>query len=316
MKRILYVGLLYHYGMKDKGTSYEHRHIEAGFEQCAEDGMFEVDYYYPDKQEQQLLVHLIPGQYDAIFHVAFNDQWDLPIEAARIALQSDVPIIQFDCDASWRFQDWILSRKDRVSHFVTTHSATVPWYKKHGMNVIKSQWGGSPIYTPGTGVKKVYDTSFLGQKHGDREYWVRFLRYSGIDVHLFGEFWEGFPNINNELLSCGDMIDVFHKSKICLNFSNPSQVGTMPQLKGRHFDIPQAGQFQISTPADNIEEYFERDKEIVVVETIQQMVEKIKYYLEHEDEREAIAKAGHARMLKDHSYKSRLTDIFTQVGVL
>ena len=38
-------------------------------------------------------------------------------------------------------------------------------------------------------------------------------------------------------------------------------------------------------------------------------MEKIDYYLTHEDERLAIAKSGHDKILADHTYEGRLQDI-------
>jgi len=37
--------------------------------------------------------------------------------------------------------------------------------------------------------------------------------------------------------------------------------------------------------------------------------EKIDYYLEHDKEREKIARAGQRRTLRDHTYKNRVKDI-------
>ena len=41
----------------------------------------------------------------------------------------------------------------------------------------------------------------------------------------------------------------------------------------------------------------------------EECVDLIKYYLEHEDERMEIAKAGQARTLRDHTYACRMHDL-------
>jgi spore maturation protein CgeB len=268
---------------------------------------------------------ILTGDYDAVFHVAFNESLDFPESAAKMALKKDIPVIQWDCDASWRFGTWILPRKERVSHFITTHAQTVPWYQKHGMNAIKSQWGGSPLYK-NTAVPPEYDVTFIGQKHGQYNgpQGTRFVRAEIVDalmsadikVDLFGNYWDGYSNWHGYITDFHKMLRVFNSSKICLNLSNPWHVGTMPQIKGRHFEIPQTGGFQLCTPADDLENYFEPDKEIVIVNSIEDMVEKIHYYLEHNDERQAIAQAGNDRMLKDHQWEHRFEQIFKEVGVL
>lgn len=323
--RILYVGLLYNYGKKEEGFSYEHFNIEAGIRDCADRGLFDVDVLYPDECNNlsaSALELIIENSYDAVFHVAFNEALDFPEQAAKMALSKDIPVIQWDCDSSWRFPSWIAPRKNRVSHFVTTHSKTIEWYQKFGMNVIRSQWGGSPYYHPHGGEKK-YDVTFVGQKHG-RKPNGRFLRAelidlimdAGIQVDLFGNYWDGYPNWHGYLTNFHDMIDVFDQSRICLNLSNPWHHGTMPQIKGRHFEIPQIGRLQVCTPADDLQSYFDYDKEIVVANTADELVEKLHYYLEHPDERETIAAAGRERMLKEHQWHHRFEYIFKEVGIL
>jgi formylmethanofuran dehydrogenase subunit B len=111
--KVLYVGLLYNYGKPEEGFSYEHFNLEAGFKDCVDRDMFEVDYLYPDECDdihKSALDLIIDGNYDAVFHVAFNESLDFPEQAAKMALKKDIPVIQWDCDSSWRFQHWIEPR--------------------------------------------------------------------------------------------------------------------------------------------------------------------------------------------------------------
>jgi len=326
--KILYVGLLYNYGKEEEGYSYEHHNLEAGFRDCVRRGLFEARYLYPDctaNATQAAMEFVLDDDIDAIFHVAFNESLDLPEQAARLALKKDIPVIQWDCDSSWRFDNWIRPRKDRVSHFITTHSAMVPRYEHCGMNVVRSQWAGSPFYTHEPDTEKRYDVSFIGQKHGQHHTTegLKFVRAETIDalmaadikVDLFGNYWDGYDSWHGYLRHFANVVDVFNASRICLNISNPWHFGTMPQIKGRHFEIPQTGQFQISTPADDLESYFSPE-EIVIVKSQEEMTNTIKYYLEHEEERELIARKGRERMLKEHQWEHRFRHIFGELGLL
>ncbi len=49
-------------------------------------------------------------------------------------------------------------------------------------------------------------------------------------------------------------------------------------------------------------------------DTADELIKKIKYYLEHQDEAEAIAKRGHERALKEHRYEDRINKIFEIIG--
>jgi spore maturation protein CgeB len=50
---------------------------------------------------------------------------------------------------------------------------------------------------------------------------------------------------------------------------------------------------------------FDIGKEIVVYTSIEDLDNKVKYYLENEDERNMIAESGHQRVKRDHTYLER-----------
>lgn len=55
----------------------------------------------------------------------------------------------------------------------------------------------------------------------------------------------------------------------------------------------------LSQYTDDLASLFEPDKEAVYFKTPNELVDKTKYYLEHEEEREQIANAGYTRLIRD-----------------
>jgi len=323
--RILYCSLKYDYAEPDRGLSYEALNLEHGMRECAENGLFDLEVFHIDDEHIKLgqeqadvkLIDVIRRYKPTIlFHTSFDDNWDIDPETLLWCKEEGIKTVLWNCDASWRFKDFILPRKSRYTHFITTHNVTIPWFKQEGMKVIKSQWGGSSLYTrymnKSAGGVKLYDVSFVGQKHGIRPQLVHALNNAGIKVHLFGNYWDGHPD-DHGFISFDDMINVFNQTKINLNFSNPFQVNTVPQIKGRHFEIPQCGGFQLSTIADDIESYFVSDKEIVLVDSVPKLINSIRHYLGHDDEREAVAEAGFQRMMKEHQWEHRFEHILKEI---
>jgi len=43
------------------------------------------------------------------------------------------------------------------------------------------------------------------------------------------------------------------------------------------------------------------------------MVQKVRYYLDHDEEREHIARAGRERALRDHTWKQRFQAMFAKL---
>ena len=65
----------------------------------------------------------------------------------------------------------------------------------------------------------------------------------------------------------------------------------------------------------NIKNHFEIGKEIVVFENGQDLRDKILYYLEHEEEREAIAHNGYIRTSREHQYYHRVKQLVEWIRI-
>ena len=176
--------------------------------------------------------------------------------------------------------------------------------------------------------------------HGIRREWVNELISSGVNLKYWGYFWKPIPtnfffksfwyfpkrikflkkfyeqtinNIKNSTrISQDDMIKVFNQSKINLNL-NFSSNKKIVEIKGRNFEIPGCGGFILTNNTPHLEEYYDIGKEIVCFEDMEDLKEKINYFLNHDSEREKIALAGYERTLKEHTYEKRFNDILKYI---
>lgn len=69
----------------------------------------------------------------------------------------------------------------------------------------------------------------------------------------------------------------------------------------RIFETTGVGAFLLTEYFDNVGDFFEPGKEIETYRDEKELLEKIDYYLAHEDERKAVAQAGYERCRRDHS---------------
>jgi spore maturation protein CgeB len=173
-----------------------------------------------------------------------------------------------------------------------------------GDRVIKSQWAcNHELYRPSPCPLDI-GVSFVGQPHGNRLEIIRELSELGFGPKVYGFGWTGAPR-----LPFHEMVRIFNRTRINLNLSNASMPNTPQQIKGRNFEIPGAGGFLMTSPADNLEEYYEDGKEIVVFRSTTELKERISYYLRHDSERSGIAQAGYERTIRDHTWDRRWNDI-------
>ena len=86
-------------------------------------------------------------------------------------------------------------------------------------------------------------------------------------------------------------------------------------MRLRDFEVPMAGGLYIVERMAELAEFFEMGREIESSQGKEELREKIAYYLGHEDERAAIARAGHARAVREHSWATRFEKVFAEMGL-
>lgn len=98
--------------------------------------------------------------------------------------------------------------------------------------------------------------------------------------------------------------EVYSQSRIVFNTSIAGDV-TM-----RIFEGAAAGALVLTDPVQNgFAELYEPGAEVVVYQDDDDLLAKVRYYLDHPQEREAIARAGQARTLAQHTYRHRVQQI-------
>ena len=103
-----------------------------------------------------------------------------------------------------------------------------------------------------------------------------------------------------------EMPKIFHLSKINLNFtSKPIRTGIPLRL----WDILGAGGFALTNYQSEIPEYFEVGKDLDTYASEEELVQNIRYYLEHEEERKEIARNGYQKAKERYSLELRVKQI-------
>ena len=100
---------------------------------------------------------------------------------------------------------------------------------------------------------------------------------------------------------------VFAGSRINLNICLRSIHSGIPL---RVLDIMACGGFVLSNWQPEIEEYFVEGVEIVTFDSLKDCLEKMAYYLTHEEERKQVADAGKRKVRELFSYQSGLEKLF------
>lgn len=218
-------------------------------------------------------------------------------------------------------------------------------YKAMNARPVYCQEAANPEFYKPYPFSPEYDVSFVGQAYGDRPDYIKFLRSSGIDVRVWGMNWSHYllsslprqlwrhyalgagprpttvlpAKILGDPLTDTEMVQMYSRSKINLGFSSCGETHRggerILQVRLRDFEVPMSGGFYMVEYMEELEEFFDIGKEIVCYTDAHDLADKIKHYLRHDGERERIRAAGHARCLRDHSWRTRLDKAFTEMGL-
>jgi spore maturation protein CgeB len=101
--------------------------------------------------------------------------------------------------------------------------------------------------------------------------------------------------------------EVFKQSKVNLNITLRSIKSGIPL---RCMDIMGSGGFLLSNFQSDFLDFFVPGKDFVYYESKEDLLQKIDYYLRHEDEREEIARSGHDRVAASHTFRHRVREMF------
>ena len=112
----------------------------------------------------------------------------------------------------------------------------------------------------------------------------------------------GFPGWIRAI-SFEEYVPLYQRSRIGINVHNRG----MYTVGGfRLFELPGNGVMQISDGGPYLSRWFDVGREVVGYETADELVCKIAYYLDHEEERVRIAAAGHRGVMERHRLRTRM----------
>lgn len=348
MLKILFAGMMRYEYEADAALSFEWASFLPALREYpntqvttfAFDRLLEVG---KEQGRRELIEQVQKERPDLLFVFPYTDELD---ESTLKELKKYTRTLAWFADDHWRFKNYSKLLAPHFDIVTTTYSKAVDQYKRSGIsNVIHTQWAANtklfrPI--PASSGELVPDVSLIGMRNAPRKKVVDSLAKEGFDVLVRGKGWAGGR------VSEDEMIKIFATSKINLGLNdglgylNSNSLGRLlfrrsmnrivldlhvirnaqsyidrgiKQIKARIFEIPACGGFLLTSHADNLEDYYIPWKEIVLYTNTRDLIEKTKYYLKHDDERVAIAKAGYERTIREHTYEQRFRNIFNKIGL-
>jgi hypothetical protein len=257
--------------------------------------------------------------------------WKTPGEATMDQVlielkKANVPTITYHLDLWFGLERQKDLEQDNfyktIGHFFTVDKLMADWFNDN--TNVKGHFIPPGVYDKECYIHKDYDEKnydydviFVGSKRYHHEYPFRpqlidFLRdtYKNRFCHVGGDGDTG--TVRGEALN-----RIYAKSKIAVGDTLNLKFNYPYYTSDRLFESTGRGGFTIYPSIKGLDQYFNND-EIVWYEhgNLNDLKNKIDYYLVHEDERETIRKRGHERTKNEHTYVHRWKSIMNELEII
>lgn len=215
---------------------------------------------------------------------------------------------------------------EMAAHFdfyFTNSRGILDEYHKKGINNVEYLPVGiyPPVHRRLPDASPKYDVTFAGDWGHVREEILSALA-GDFNVSIFGP-WKKKLKSGSALSGCvqggkfftpEEMVRIFNQSKVVLNIHSwlgRFSYGVNPRL----FEACGCGSFQVCDFKEEIPDLYEEDKEIVLYRNLDELKEKLRYYLDNKDKRAEVSDNAYSRARRQHTYRQRLEQMLKVCGL-
>lgn len=261
----------------------------------------EINLYGQEKMNRKFVEIVEKEKPDFVFLWLIYEEFFIDTLVKIKKVSPNTKIINFFGDDDTLFENYSRFVAPLFDCSMVFQTDFIEKYKKDGVNSVFKSIGLDLDYYKPIKTEKKYDVSFIGTPKKDRYDFISHLIKNDVNVTIFGAGWEKHPDLKENYagkLSKERLIEVINQSKINLSFTK-NYLGKV-HFVGRVTEIAACKSFLLS-------EYFQgyydlyRKNEIIMFKDKKDLLEKVKYYLKNEREREEIAARAYKRAVKEQS---------------
>lgn len=252
----------------------------------------ELDHFYPTEKMD------VFGTYDLNIHVDWG-------EDGLTGILPYKPIPTPKPFAYWASDTHINNGKDGDSYpyrlSVAKTADHVFCAQKSGVEKMVQDGVHNPIWLPHAVEPQAYPRTDVLTKRYD----VCFVGHvnSGNREEALDRLFREFPNFYYGQHLFDAAARKYCESKVVFNISMTDDINM------RTFETMATGSFLLTNWIPTIEEMFDDGKHLVLYRSLDEMIDKAKYYLDHDEEREKIAQAGYEEVMAKHTIQHRVNII-------
>lgn len=182
-------------------------------------------------------------------------------------------------------------------------------------------YGADPdVFSPVSVAEQDLDVMFYGHGREYRQQWIEDM-ISGPSTALpearFAVRGTKLGDLGHAetlpYLSFSKLREYACRSKINLCITRRAHASIYASSSSRPFELGSMGCCIVANPYEGIETWFEPGKELFVVHSQEEAIDRYRYLLSHDHERLAVGRAARERVLKEHTFQHRARQL---VGIV
>lgn len=251
-----------------------------------------------------------------------------PLDALTLKTlgQLDIQCANFLTDDPWNFAHhaaWFLAALPHYHHIFTPRQSNMEDLYTIGcpdVHYLPFAYNPAVHYPDQPAAEAAHklrtDIVFTGGADSDRLSWISALINGGFQVALYGNYWERHRITHSSARGQADLSTLRYiastaKVNLCL-VRRANRDGHVM----RTFEVPAMGGCMLTEYTEEHQQLFGGDGETVVYfRSIQEMVEKLRWLLDNDDERQRLSSAVYIRITQGrHTYQDRLVEILERTN--
>lgn len=259
------------------------------------------------------------------FTVPLNHLKGLP---GYISRKFDIPVFYYDGDVpaslpnmkgfASGFRIYQGADLSEYTAFISNSSGGAALLSKLGARNAHTLWYGADpdVFSPVSLPAQDIDVMFYGHGREYRGEWIDSM-IAGPSRTLpeahFAVRGSNLGDLGNAkslpYLSFSKLREYVCRSKINLCITRGAHANVFASSSSRPFELGALGACIVANPYLGIEEWFEPDKELIIAHSSEEALDRYRYLLKHERERQAIGRAARERVLKQHTFRQRAREL-------
>lgn len=187
-----------------------------------------------------------------------------------------------------------------------------------GARAAHTVWYGvdPALYAPINVATQDFDAFFFGHGREYRSQWIDAMIKQPSEALPDTRFAVRGKNLGDigkaqtlPYLSFSKLREYVCRSKINLVITRGAHATLHGSSSSRPFELAGMRACMLANPYNGLELWFEPGKEVIIVESDEEALDRTRYLLQHDAERDRLAQAAYERLLKEHTFRHRARDL-------